>query len=530
VTRTLRPADVVVADERHAACLGGILGGAETAIDEKTAHLFLEAANWDPGRIRTTAKQHQVRTDASNRFEKNQSPFLPRLGIERFAEILHELQPGVTFSAVGDVFPLRPQPVLVPLRYTYVSERIGAVVPKKKSDQVLTDLGFALKPGKVDGTAVVAVPYYRATRDISIEDDLVEEVGRIYGYNEIGATAPLIASDTEIPDRLRAFEYEVRDQLCGLGFSEAYSYSFLDQKRGAALGLDLSDAVVLANPIDAERDIMRVSLVPAMVELIERNLRFSSSMALYEIGRAYHSDGTNAPHRGRGGAPARERRLLCLGLVAGEDERTLSAYGRPPVEQGLEFYAIAGVVRKIVTLAGPEEARLVPAAARSSASAGDEYAAVKRWMHPHRQATVIVGSEPVGVIAEVRPGIADTGETRAVIAEIDLERLLQLNSAARPYAPLPKFPPSFFEMSIVTAERTPFAEIDRLIRGAVDRKLIKAMEVTAVYRGAPLAEGEKSTSIRLALGSDDRTLGPEEIQRFQSKLMQSVEQRFSLRR
>ncbi len=523
--RTLTKEDIAITDEGGCVALGGVIGGAECSVHDSTSRLLLESANFDPISIRSTCKRHNLRTDASNRFEKSQSAYGVPLGIQRFVQVLSELQPELKVAgAVADCFAEKPEPVSVTVQYDYIRSRLGKQLEDAELERILTSLGFVLS-GKKEVRC--EVPYYRATRDISIEDDLVEEIGRIHGYENIPEAAPRIASSASHSLPLRELEYELQDCLSGLGFSEIYAYSFMNQEQAALLGCDVEHAIEVKNPVDANNRLIRTSLIPGMLSAVEGNERYQSSLFLYELGRTYSTkeDSTILAHSADKllkNRAAFERRSLCLAYSSGVDEKKLSALMQPPTKRGADFFALTSVLRKLVRLLTAEPLVLEPIAEGSTQAA--------RWMHPSRSARLNVGQESIGVIAEVHPSALDDCKNRVVLAEVSLELLLAIRQKEILFSPLSKFPQSFFEISMVAPKQTHYAELAALLQQAAPKEVLRGIEAVAVYEGEPLAEDEKSVSIKLYFGSNERTIGSEELQNIQQQIMAAVDSSaFSLR-
>ncbi|MCC6954946.1 MAG: hypothetical protein IT290_12585, partial [Deltaproteobacteria bacterium] len=515
VDRVLSAGDVVVADERGPQCVGGIIGGESSAISDSTKRIILEAANWDPVVVRQTAKRQGVRTDASNRFEKNQSPYLCPVGVQRFIELLKRCDSQIEVGgALVDTFPIVPSEVKVPVDGDYIRTRLGHPISNGEIGQILTNLGFVFDSSKRE----VSVPYYRATRDISIAEDLIEEVGRILGYAEIPEAAPKFPATVTPFEKIRSFENSIQDLLRGVGFSAVYAYSIVGSRRMQELGYDVSRAVYLENPLDVDEDSLRVSLVPGMIRLIEENARHENQVALFELGRSYElwrDPGTN-----RETPPAHERRLLCLGYMSGLDEQNYSQISQPATTAGGDFYAVAASVARIVRLVTGARFEILPNTGAGTGASSDDPFALRTWMHPHRQGRIVVDGKSIGVIAEVHPAMTDA-KSRSVLVEIDLGELLALEGV-RDYREVSRYPDSFFELSIVMPERKPYRELEQFLRSHIEQSNLRRLDVVAHYRGAPLKEDEKSVSVKFFLGRDDRTLAREELQSIQESLIAAV--------
>jgi phenylalanyl-tRNA synthetase beta chain len=497
--------DIVVTDGNKPVALGGVIGGLGSSILDSTTSLVLECANFDPVLVRQSAKRHNIRTDASNRFEKSLSAYSAQIGIFRFAELLQSLQPQSKISgALTDTFIEKPKSVTVPYRCSYIRQRLGAELADDKIEFILSGLGFDLS-----NPELAQVPYYRATRDISIEDDLVEEVGRIFGYENVGESAPLIASTASSLENTSAFRYSLSDTLRGMGFSEISNYSFVSPEKCKKLGYSLERSIEVQNPVDIDLSHIRGSLVPGMCQAIEKNARQFKELALFEYGSVYQS----VEKESSKDSGAEQKQKLCLAYCSGSNEKKAGALFSPPVEQGEAFYSLLSVLKRLCAL----RAGITFSVQRL------EKESLPSWCHPYRSAGVFVAGERIGIISEIKKGILDDVTSRVVLSEIDISVLLSKDAGAPKFSSISKFPDSFFEMSVVMPRRDEYRKLERLILSNVDSKLLRDMEVVSVYEGEPLAAGEKSVSVKLYLGARDRTLSSEELSNIQNNLMQGVE-------
>lgn len=513
--------DVVVADSEAALSLAGILGGEPSAVNDGTTAVLLESATWEPVSLRLQTKRHGVRTDASNRFEKSRSPIAAPLAIYRYMELLLKEIPEVRFSQLVDCYPEKQAPQQIEFSCNYIRERLGLEVPDDRIKAILTSLGFRLS-GKDDctndgGRLIAEVPFERATRDISIPDDLVEEVGRIIGYAEVPECAPLISCDTQKRIPILDFEHEFRDFLRAEGFNEVYLYSFFNEAAAKDLGIDVSKAVKLENPIDSQLDVMRTSLVPGLIECVRKNQRFNESVAVFEVGRtAFERLKKKGEVRDTGADEG--RRLGLAYVVDAAVKKTATLHQQLKAES---FYAVAQVVQRMLWGIARVCAELVPA---------DEKSGLTSWMHPYRAANVVVDGAVVGVIAESNPAVVSDISGRLILVELDVDKLLKLRRAVEEFRPLRRFPDSFFEISAVSDEAVPYAELERFIRTSKTAGQLQRIELLDIYKGEPLKAGEKSTSVRLSFGNPDSTLSAEEVKSLQDTIVSEFKgSPFSLR-
>lgn len=511
--RQLSSEDLVIADKNKALDIGGVMGGADTSIHEGTKRILFTAGCWDPILVRKSAQRNQARTDAAQRFEKNLSPYLPLVSLQRIRMLLSEGCPSAKLAGkVSDVFPEKHGPVKIALTAKLVKERLGDGAPDfSKSCKILEQLRMKFIE-KTSDSCLIEVPHYRATRDLSIPEDLIEEIGRCHGYENIHEKAPLIASTPSEMPALKALEYEICDLLRGAGFSEVSNYSFVEPVYSEQVGYPTKDAVELANPIDETQGALRTSLVPGMLRTIELNAKYSLNFRVFELGRRYiKSSGSDSK------TPALERRFLALGILVSPEAQGNSI---PSVKNGSEFYSVVSTIQKIISLRTGLKGVIKPITSTEAL----------QWMHPHRAGSIELDGERLGVIAEIRPKFLPDVKGRAVLAELDCETLLEC-SKARVYTPVNRFPVSLFELSIVAPRKTAYSLLEKDVRNGVPKELLREIEVLDVYEGAPIPEGMKSVSIRVSFGADDRTISSEELTALQERLMAHVEQSsYSIRR
>ena len=489
--------DIAIADSKRVLALGGIIGGKETAISELSTAIALESANFDPIVIRKSAKRHALRTDASNRFEKSQSALSVPLATKRFTELLSALNKDLKIIDQGsEAFIERPQKIQIPVNLPYIRERLGKELPDSNIEKILCSLGLKKSAENWE------VPYYRATRDLAIADDLVEEVGRIIGYENVPEQVPVIQSNAvNLPSPLRQ---DLTTFLKGKGFSEVYNYSFVDPELSKQLGYPCSEGLKLKNPIDTSLSCVRSSLVPSMIEALNSNLKNFDKAALFEFGRAYKA----VEKKSTKDSGAVEKQYLCLALSSGSAEKLELTNYQPAVRRGVDFYSAITIVRAILGQAPLEVAALeIPLP----------------WMHPYRQAELKSSGLVLGYVAELMPDLLDT--QRAVIIEIDYENLtkvLEQSKSETHFKHFSRYPSSFFEISVVMPERDNYNLLENIIKKSVTPSLLKKIEVLSVYQGKPLEQDQKSVSVKLFLGSDQGTLSAEQVTNIQSTVMSAV--------
>ena len=473
-TYQLHPADLVIADSRGPIALAGVIGGAESAISETTTRVVLESANFEASSVRLTSARHRLRTDASMRFEKSLDPENTVRGLARAVQLLKETCPGIRIA--GGVSDCRVEvtaaaPILLPVEF--VAGKLGKKVTQDEATQILQALGFGVSEAG-PGILAVTVPSWRATKDISLKADLVEEVGRMIGYGEITPVAPLVASVPPAANPMRSFLRQVRAQLAAQGFTEVYSHSFVNEGDVKRFSLDIASHIAVQNPIASELSHLRRSLLPGLFKNILGNVRNFQEFRVFEIGNEIHP-------RDDGELPREVAHAAAVLYSLHADEQ--------------DFFELKRVVECLFPLS-----RVAAVEART-------------YEHPVRTAKISWHGVPIGRVFELHPTLLlEEGiEGRAVVFDIDLH-LSQSLAVAKTvkYTPLRKYPTSGFDLSVVAEMRVPVARIEDHLTELAGG-ILAAIEFVRQYAGPPLTEGQKSVSYHLEMGALNHTLTADEV-------------------
>jgi phenylalanyl-tRNA synthetase beta chain len=478
---TLTPADLVIADAAGAIGLAGVIGGAASAISSATTRIVFEAGNFEASNLRLTSARHKTRTDASVRFEKSLDPENTVRALARAVELLAEVSPGIRkVGGVVDNHGLLPEGKPIELPMSFVTRKLGKDVPRTEVTRILTALGFTVNE-TAPAVLTVRVPTWRATKDISLKDDLVEEIGRMVGYDSITPAPPFIASTVPPANPLRLYLRQVRAQLTAQGFTEAHNYSFVTGNDIKRFGGDPAGHIAVQNPIASELTHLRRSLLPGLFNSILANVRFFPEFRLFEIGNEIHSGPQETTH------------LAAVFYSAhGEDQ---------------EFFELKRVLECVFP-----SARLRPAEARA-------------FEHPVRTAEVFWGETSIGRFFELHPSLLKSEglDGRAMIFDVDIDSALTIAMArVRKYTPLRKFPTSGFDLSVVAELLTPVEKIqDELIRLAGPD--LAAIEFIRQYAGPPLPHGQKSVSYNLKVGALDHTMTADELTAIRQRMIDGMQ-------
>jgi phenylalanyl-tRNA synthetase beta chain len=463
----LKPGNLVIGDASGAIAIAGVIGGLSTAISAKTSNIVFESANFQAASVRRTSVDIKLRTDASMRFEKSQDPANTVRALARAVDLMRVLSPGARLvGGLGDQKREIPPPAEVELAVDRVIRKLGRELSPSEIHDILERLAFRVRES---GPRVftVTIPSWRATKDISLEDDLVEEVGRMVGYDSIEPAAPKVVDSVPPQDESRAFHRAVRAMFAAQGFTEVYNYSFISEELALKFGFDPERHARVANPIASDQNLLRLSLVPGIYRNIAENRKHFERFRLFEIGREIHKQPD--------GLPLEIPHLVAAIYSRDEDQTDLFEVKRAAecLMPGMEAH---------------------PAAALP-------------YEHPARSGDLLWRGQRVGRLFELHPSML---EGRAALLDLDLSVALRLRPPDKTYTPLHRYPSSHFDLSVIAAARELVADLRAKLAGFAG-ELLESIEFVRQYSGPPLPEHTKSVSFRLTVGSPDRTLSSDEV-------------------
>jgi phenylalanyl-tRNA synthetase beta chain len=475
----LTPSNLVIADAAGPIAIAGVIGGKDSAISAATASIVLESANFHAGSVRKTSSALRLRTDASMRFEKAQDPHNTVRALARALELLPVLSPGIRLvGGLADVHGVFQQQGSVLLDLDWAEDKLGRPLPESEVEGILKSLEFGVEPAGLRKFSVT-IPTWRATKDIALPDDLVEEIGRMVGYDAIEPKPPMVPCAPSYDPPEREFLRRVRRTIAAQGFMEVSNYSFVSEEEVKRFGLRMEDHVRVLNPIAAGQELMRTSLLPGIWRNITENARHFDSFRLFEVGREIHKRPEGLPD---------ERPHLVAAIFAKDDGRT----------------SLFELRRTAECLAPSLHVR--PAEPRS-------------WEHPARCAELWWNGREIGRLSELHPSLVDGG--RAALVDLDLTLLLELAPSQAGYTPVRRFPTSAFDLSVICAARERAGTLELEIRRYAG-ELAEAVEYVREYQGAPLAEGKKSVSFRVVAGAADHTLTSAEITGIRERVIEGL--------
>jgi len=491
VERRLIPGDIVIADAQKAVALGGVMGGLHSEVDETTTEILIESALFDPATIRRTANRLDLRTEAAQRFEKAMWAENSWLAAERCVELIKELIPGATvtsepaFRDATERYGFRGEIVTSHDRIRTLLGVRRDDLPDAKIEGLLTMLEFGVR--REGEKLSVTVPPHRASKDVSIEADLVEEVGRLHGYDNIVPRAPLFPMAPAPRNRSLEREDRIRDLLVkSFAAHEIMTYSFVSE--GDRTLFPVTDDQVVRVKGLAETPYLRHTMAPGLLRALAINHRQYESFTLFEFGRVFFRD--------------REERRLALVL---RDADHL-------------FTKVRGIAETLLAELG------VPQFSFERPNDKSPFFAAT-LLHPGRSMVVEAAKKKVAVAGEVHPAILAALDIkgRAGYLEWSLDLLDALPERTLKYEPIPRFPATFFELTVLVPERTEARDLQAVVVKTVPKETFKECLFVSSYRGTGVPEGKVSLSLRVILAAPDRTLTGEEMKEVQERLIAAFE-------
>jgi phenylalanyl-tRNA synthetase beta chain len=507
VERKMATANLMIADQKHAVAVAGVMGGLNSEIGEDTDKIIIEAANFNAVSVRRTATDLGLRTEASNRFEKSIDPELTASGITGCVSYIQKLLPGTKIvSRMVDVYPDKSKKVVIHLNIDWVSRLIGMEIAPERAVKILCSLQFKVEEVNRKNLRVT-VPSFRATKDVSIPQDLVEEIGRIYGYNNIDPVLPNIESVPVHRDRLLFLIRRLKAVFSEeLGFTEVFTYSFQDDSALDLFYKRSAQFVILKNPVSSSLSRMRRSLIPGLFSIIDKNLAYMSEFSIFEIGSVYEPSGSYIEPRGSNEKLPFERKMATALLLRESNAHPVFFYAKGRLESFFLRLNLPGIDFIPSDFSKIENKSLC----LESLGDPDSY-------HPGRCALVISGDTCVGMVAELNPKLlkvigVDFHNYRAAVFELDLsilDELLKLEMGKKRYKKLPKFPEVALALACVVDEAISVKEVRDFI-STYSSDLIEKVELFDIYRGKPLPEGKKNLAFNVYYRKKDRTLTEKE--------------------
>lgn len=479
--RALEKGTLMIENDKEPVAIAGVMGGIASEIKDDTTTLFLESANFSAVQIRKTASKLDLRTDAAAHYEKTLDPELTKIAIARFIKVLREEDDGIKVtSRFSDCYVKKYSHIVITIDKDYIDRSIGKELSMDEITTTLKNLEFGLI---VDGnTLTIDVPSFRATKDISQKADIIEEIARIHGYDNIEPTTSMWKVSPVQMDSSRELEYSSKELLATkYGMNEIHSYVWYDTQANQELGIEVKDNIKIVNGIVRLDNTLRREMAPTILYAINKNAKYMNECRVFEIGRTfdYNFDGKDVL----------ENKVLAMGIASTkESEKELC-------------YEAKSVVDSIVMI---------------NKNLNVEYKNIENvennWMHPVNSFEILVNSVSLGYISVVHPKIKDNinSKLNIVVSEIRIDLLSQIAKKEISYKETTKYQTVNFDLSLIVNEDTKYGEIEQIIK-ASDMKYLIDYALIDIYENKEKLLGKKTITVRFTIGSYENTLTKEQI-------------------
>ena len=502
---TLSDDDLVIASGAPVA-LAGVMGGA-LGVREDTQDLVLEVASFSPVPIRRTARTYHLRTESSARFEKGLDTQRVDVALGLFIQLMSEIFPEAQVNGHLDIYP-QPTPELhVQVSLAFIQRRLGIELSADQVTSSIQRLGFSVDVSEADegqdsSTLTISVPAWRATGDVSLPEDIVEEVGRMYGYDRLDFSPPQVSLESAVIQPRRKLERRIKEHLAHTeGLQEVITYPWSQDRYLSAAGLDDAPCLELATPHAPELRRIRPALAPQLLETIVSNLRWFSNFGVFELGRVFlDRDYTHTPDSDEQ-LPSQRRHLAAARVGSDAVELFLTLKGT------LERFARA-VQCAPLTLCVSDQA--------------------PPWADPAGYLCICTQGQKIGgigVLSARCKRLAGIKQTEAALFEIDVDLLEAHTSRENHYQPLPKYPEVDFDLAFIVNLATSWTEVHALIQST--HEMIRDVTFVENFMGSQIPAGHKSMMVRMRLGSDEGTLSREQIDEISQKVIVSLGDAFN---
>lgn len=506
VERTLTREMLVIADGKKTVGIAGVMGGFNTEVQDTTQHILLESAFFSPVSIRRTSKKLGLSTEASYRFERSVDILRTPLALKRATQLIQKVAGGEIISGIIDEFPLPFSPAHLSLRIQRVNQILGTNLTNREVKSILTGLEFSVSE-QPDAVLNVEVPSHRT--DVTREIDLIEEVGRIYGYDKMPSTLPSGRITAQEEKAFQKVENLIQQVLMGEGFYEVINYSFMNKSVLDKLRIPETDyrrkTIVLANPLVEEQNQLRTLLIPHLLQNVHLNLKYhQDSLKFFEISKVFiNSDGEkNLPEEAR----------YVAGVMAGYRNEVYWGEKRNPVT----FYDLKGVLENVFSVLKVDYQLQ-----------GDPQ---NPFLHPGQGADIQIGREKVGYLGRIHPEVLEAFEVEqpVYVFEINLDQIVPQVRTSVTFQPLPKFPAVHRDLAVLVAASIKAEDIELQIWNA-GGSILEEVKLFDLYKGEQIPEGYTSMAYSLIYRAPERTLTDTEVNLIHNQIIQNLEKTLGAR-
>ncbi|MDN3426987.1 phenylalanine--tRNA ligase subunit beta [Microbacterium sp. APC 3898] len=488
--RKLSGHHLVITNGEKPVAIAGVMGGANSEVSDSTTTVVIESAYFASGSVRQTSKDHGLRSDASSRYEKGVDPNRVIPAAERAAQLLSELAGGEVLAGSVVFDELNKEEKIVKVSPDFINSRLGMKIPFEDMLDILKRLKFDTQA--VNGQLVISVPTRR--QDIQIPEDVVEEIARLYGYDEIPATLPEAETTPGGLTPYQAKRRIVRNLMEGAGLLQATTYSLTSEKSAKQFALEETDTTRLLMPMSEERSILRQSLLPHLLESVTYNTaRRMDSVALYETGSVFLKGNDELLN---------EQEHLAVAMTGLWLDNSWQGEKKP-----VDFFVLKGIVESLADKLGIQ--------LTFERGQMDD-------LHPGRTAFIMHDGQRIGVMGQLHPSEQKARDLKTtIVMELNLAALLNLETEALVYTPVPRYPSMSRDVALVLSKIVEAATIETVIRNA-GGKLLKDVRVFDLYEGDKMEEGKKSVAFSLTYFDPEKTLTDEEVINAHDKVLAAL--------
>ncbi|ABY94431.1 MULTISPECIES: phenylalanine--tRNA ligase subunit beta [Thermoanaerobacter] len=490
--RTLDSSMLVIADEKEAIGLAGVMGGENTEITDTTVNILIESANFKGSNIRHTSKKLGLRSEASSRFEKGLDPEITVLACERAAQLMEKYCGGTVLKGLVDEYPKPIEKTVLTVNPHRINRFLGTELPTSQMIEILESLEFKVLQKGDD--LEITVPHFR--RDVTMEADIAEEIARLFGYNNIQDSLMKNAQTTlGAMTKEQELEEKIKEVLLVCGLNEIVTISFMGSKDldkiNVPLDSPLRKAVKIINPLGEDQSLMRTTLLPFILNVAYTNYsRKVQDFKVFEISKVFMPKELPLKEL------PQEIKTIAIGM-----------YGKD-----VDFYSLKGVIEALFEVMGIKGVEYVRAEDPS--------------YHPGRSAKILLGDETLGIFGEIHPDVLENYDipVRVYGGEINLDKVIQYANVEKRYMPLPKYPAVERDIAVLVDRDIFVKDVEKVIL-ETGGKLIDKVELFDVYKGPNIPEGKKSVAFSIWYRSYERTLTDEEVNVIHNNIVEALDKK-----
>jgi len=482
---------LLIADREGPLAIAGVKGGERPAIGRSTTNIIVEAANFSQSLIRKASQKTKLKTDASWRFENGIDPNLVDFAQKRALSLIQSISGG-TVEEILDYYPEKARPKKIKLDLNYLKKLLGVKIGEKEAKEILNRLCFRVKNRGV-GFLEVETPTRRL--DISSPEDLIEEIGRIYGYQNIPLIFPQAALIPPERNQEIFWEREIKKILKEKGFSETYNYSFIGEKEKGLFGWKGDKIIELENPISSYNKYLRPSLIPNLLKDIKENLKFFPEVKIFELGKIFFKK-----------RKISERKMLSAALI----RKGIGDSG---------FYELKGVVDSLLNGLGISDIWY------DDYQPTPEESSLNIW-HSGKRAEIKSEGREIGFLGEIHPLVSEEMgiKEKIFVFDINFEKLLKLVSEEQEYRPISFYPEAARDIAVLVPRGVKTVDILNVINAA-GGSIVRDVDLFDIYSGEEIGQGKENFAFHIIYQSDKKTLSPKEIDSVQGKIIKALEEK-----